>query len=217
MNTLRTSALLITLFATVPIRGATAANQFLQDVYGGDGIEVEKLCWANDDLWMLRGAKNSAGLAELGEEKIPHSANEIVWATIQNGVCMLEIRDGKIDPAFMLEQTYTRHRQIVLQFIYAALGQDLDMLKALTTKPANVKFGRAKRPAGGDMDVYQGIVSLLPAVRASLPASDKVSQSVTYRLPLGAKGLTVRLVRKNGAWLVDTDQRVDVPLDFFFK
>ena len=60
------------------IHAATAANQFLQYVHGAEGVEIEKLCVPNDDLWMLRGAQNPPALAQLAEEKIPHGANEVL-------------------------------------------------------------------------------------------------------------------------------------------
>ena len=54
-------------------------------------------------------------------------------------------------------------------------------------------------------------------VRASAPNEDKTTKSITYRVPLGKKGLALRLVKQGSTWLVDSEQRLDVPLDFFFR
>lgn len=200
-----------------PARAETTGNQFLQYIYGADGIAVEKLCWPNDDIWMLRGAGNPAGLAELATKKVLHGANEVVWERIQDGLCIFEVREGKVDSAYMLEQVYALHRQLALRFIYASLAQDRETLQQITTKAANVRFGHAKAPPGGDMDVYQGVVELIPVVRASQPAADRVSKGITYRVPLGSRGFSLKMVKKGSAWLIDTDSPVEVPLGFFFR
>ncbi len=210
--------LLIAWLLVKALPAATPANEFLRYVYGAEGILLEKYCWAHDDLWMLHGRANPAGLAQLDQEKVKHGTNEVIWENIQGAVCIVEIREGKADPAFMLDQTYGRHRQLVLQFIYASLRHDLDLLKGITTQVKNMDLGRLKEaPPPGDMDVYQDLIIAMPVVRVSLPAADKVSRSVSYRVPLGSKGFTVRLVRKNGAWQIDTDAKVKVPLEFFFQ
>ena len=205
------------LLAGAPAVAASAAKEFLLFVYGADNIDVAKVCWPSDDLWMLRGARNPAGIAELESEKIAHGQNEVVIETIHHGLCMLEVRNGRVDPAFSLEQVYTRHRQMVLRFIYASLTQDRDTLKDLATKPQNVKFGRAKAPPMGDLDQYQEVVGMIPVVRVSSPTADKESKSVTYRVPLGSKGFNVRLVKNGSQWQIDTNSTVNVPLDFFFR
>ncbi len=217
MKNFRSLALVLGLFTALSLHAATTANQVLQYIYGAPDIEIEKLCWPNDDLWMLRGPNDPAGLAELAEEKIAHGKNEVLWTHIQMGLCMVEIREGKFDATFMLDQIYYRHREIVLQFIYATLTQDRDALDRLTTNAANVKFDKNQPPPGGDLDVYQGIVPLIPVVRVSLPAADKTSKSITYRVPLGPHGFNLRLVKKGGAWKVDTTTRVEVPLEFLFN
>lgn len=217
MNILKLVLGLVVVGGTSLMGADSVATQYLQFVYGGDGVDIDKICWPNDDVWMIRGQKSAQGLAQLRQEKISHGANEVVWENIQNALCIVEIRDGKADPRFLLDQVYQQHRQLILQFIYASLGQDQDMLKRMTTKPANVKFGRAEPPAGGDMGVYEGIIGMLPVVRVSVPAEDKTTRSITYRVPLGKKGLALRLVKQGSTWLVDSEQRLEVPLDFFFK
>lgn len=196
---------------------ASAANSFLRYVYGADGIDPQTLCWPNDDVWMLRGAKNPEGLAQLEAEKIAHGSNEVLWENIQNALCMVEVRDGKVDPAYMLEQVYTLHRQLVLHFVYASLRQDQEMLARLTTNAKNVNFGRAKPAARSDMDVYEGIIALIPVLRASTPAADKLSKTVSYRVPLGKKGFTITLVKQGSTWRVQTDAKTTIPLEFFFQ
>mgnify|MGYP001605030639 CR=1 FL=1 len=203
--------------ATAAGRAASAATEYLRHVYGADGVDLDKVAWPNDDLWMLRGAKNATGLAELQSTPIKHGANEVLWENVANGLCMIEVREGRVDPAFSLQQVYTLHRMLVLQFIYAALTQDRDALQRLTTNPQNVKFGRAKAPPQGDLDQYQEIIALIPVVRISSPASDKVAKSVSYRVPLGRKGLNVRVVKDGSTWRVDSNSGLDVPLEFFFR
>ena len=217
MNILKLVLGLLVVGGTSLMGADSVATQYLQYVYGGDGVDIDKICWPNDDLWMIRGQKNAEGLAQLAQEKISHGANEVVWENIQNALCIVEIRDGKADPRFLIDQVHQQHRQLILQFIYASLRQDQDMLKRLTTKPANVKFGRAKPAAGGDMDVYQDIIAMLPVVRVSVSAGDKTTKSITYQVPLGKKGLALRLVKQGSTWLIDSEQRVDVPLEFFFR
>lgn len=196
---------------------ASSANSFLRYVYGAEGIDIQTLCWPNDDVWMLRGAKNPEGLAQLESEKISHGPNEVLWENIQNALCMIEVRDSKVDPAYMLEQVYTLHRQLILQLVYASLRQDQEMLVRLTTNPKNVSFGGAKAAAGGDMDVYEGIIALIPVLRVSTPAADKLSKTVSYRVPLGKKGLTLTLAKHGSTWRVQTDTKTTVPLDYFFR
>ncbi len=136
--------LLIAWLLVKALPAATPANEFLRYVYGAEGILLEKYCWAHDDLWMLHGRANPAGLAQLDQEKVKHGTNEVIWENIQGAVCIVEIREGKADPAFMLDQTYGRHRQLVLQFIYASLRHDLDLLKGITTQVKNMDLGRLK-------------------------------------------------------------------------
>lgn len=217
MTSLRRFVICVALGVASASYGASAANSFLRYVYGADGIDLKTICWPNDDIWMLRGAKNSAGLAQLESEKLPHGSNEVLWENIQNSLCMVEVREGKADPAFMLEQVYTLHRQLILQFIYASLSQDQEMLARLTTNPKNVNFGGAKAPAGGDLGVYEGIITMIPIVRVSTAVTDKLSKSVSHRVPLGKKGLTLTLVKRGSTWLVRTDLKTEIPLEFFYR
>lgn len=198
-------------------QGASVANEFLRYVYGAEDVDLAKVCWPHDDLWMLRGAPNPAGLAELAATNIRHKDNDIVWESIANDLCIVEVRDGKVVPTFLLEQVYTLHRQLVLRFLYASLEQDLKNLERLSTDAAKIRFGGAKPQPGGDMDVYGEIIACLPVVRVSASADDKKSKNVTYRVPLGRKGFTLQLVKKGSTWLVDSHAGIDVPLEFFFQ
>jgi hypothetical protein len=217
MKNLRRFALCVVLSLTSTGYGASAAHSFLRYVYGADGIDLPKIAWPHDDIWMLRGAKNPAGLTQLESEKLPHGSNEVLWKNIQNGLCMVEVREGKVDPAFMLEQVYTLHRQLILQFIFGSLSQDAETLGRVTTNPNNVAFGGTKAAARGDMDVYADVISLIPILRVTTPTADKASQSVAYRVPLGKEGFTVTLVKNGSNWLIRTDTKTEVPLAFFFQ
>lgn len=196
---------------------ATPAEQYLRYIYGADDIAIETACWPNDDLWMARGQKNPASLAEIERRKVSPGRNEVIWEAINGALCIIEMRDGKVDVRFLLDQIYFQHRELIVRLVHATLSQDRETLELVTTKAANVKFGGAKPVPAGDMDVYEEIIARLPVVRVSTPASDKVSRSVSYRVPLGANGLVLRLVKKGSTWLVDTDSPVEIPLEFFFR
>ena len=204
--------------ANIPaVRASDAAEKFLSYIFGAEDVAIENATWPNDDLWMLHGRKNEAGVAEIAQAKISRSNNVVLWEMIQNALCIVEVRDGKVDPGFSLDQIYVRHREMILRFVDASLTQDKDALGKLTTNASNVKFGRAKPPAMGDLDQYQEIIGHLPIVRISQPAADKLSKSVSYRVPLGSKGLTLRLVKRDGSWRIDSDSKIEVPLEFLFQ
>ncbi len=163
----------------------SVATQYLRHIYGAEDVDIAKVCWSHDDLWMIQGQKNAGGLEQLARKKIEHGANEVLWEKIQNALCIVEIRGGKADPRFLIDQIYQLHRQLILQFIYASLTQDLATLKGLTTQPSNVKFGRTKPPAMGDLDVYQELIGGLPIARISTSVNDKDSRSITSGCRLG--------------------------------
>lgn len=211
------SLLCLASVGAAPASEAGPAVQFLRFIYGAENVAIETHCWPNDDIWMLAGPKNPGGLEEIEKTKISKARNTVLWESIDRAICLIEVREGRVDPAFNLDQVYFRHRQTVLRFVYAALGQDNEELAHVVTDVANVKFGGAPRPARGDMGVYQDIVMQMPVVRSSLPATDKSSRSITYRIPLGDRGFSVRLIKKDGQWLVDTRKAVTVPLALFFK
>jgi hypothetical protein len=193
-----------------------AASEFLRYLYGATDVKIAQVCRPHEDLWMLHGQPNPAGLAQIAEEKISSGRNEIIWRNINQGLCIVEVRDGLVDPTCNLDQVYFQHRKLVWQFIYSALQQDTEQLGELTTNARNIKFGGARAARGGDMDVYQEIVAMLPVLR--VPGSNAAARTVSYRVPLAPKGFTVRLVKTaDRGWKVDAGSVVDVPLREFFK
>lgn len=195
---------------------AEPARDYLRYLYGAKDVKIEEACWPHPDLWMIEGRPNEAGLAEIAQLEISKEKNQIFWEPIQNGLCIVEVREGKVDARSFLDQIYTQQRQAVLRFIYASLRQDQDELARVATHAAKVRFGRAKPARGGDLDVYQDMLMLTPVIRVSQPTDDQASRSVTYYVPLSPKGLNLKLVKREKGWLVDSDAGIDVPLDVFF-
>jgi len=208
----------ITLLLSSPaIAAAEPAREFLRYLFGAEEVKVAEVCWPNDDLWMIAGPKDDRVLAEIAALKLAPGKNEVVWEKFTGGLCIIELREGKADPRFILDQVYFRQRQTVLRFIYAAMERDLEDLGEVATNPKKVSFGRTKPAAHSDLGVYAEMIAMLPVVRIRQPAEDKATKSATYLLPLGPRGFKVRVVKRKGAWLVDTDAGVDVPLEVFFK
>lgn len=195
---------------------ADTARQFLSHLYGAD-VDITSLCHPHDDLWMLRGAPNPAGQQAVAQADIKAPATGVFASLIERDFCVLEFRDGKVDARLNLESTYTQHRQLILQFLYFSLLQDKKELAQLVTDVRKVSFGRVKAASWGDMDVYEGLLAVLPMRRASQPAQDRETQSVTYLLPLGKDGFLVKLVKPAGAWKIDTSAKTVVPLDLFWE
>ncbi len=216
-NPLLAHAFVGLLLASPCLSATHPATEFLRYVYGAKDVAVDAVCWPNPDLWMLAGPKNDRGLAEIAELKLSPGKNEIIWELVDGGLCIVEVREGKLDARFMLDQSYFQHRQTILRFIYAALEHDLEDLKELATDPKKVRFGRTKPAPHTDMAVYGEMLALLPVIRTSLPADDKVAKSVTYLVPLGKVPFKLRLVKRPHRWLVDTDAGVDVPLEIFYE
>jgi hypothetical protein len=214
---LRLFPILVLVALPLESRAADSATEFLRFVYGATDVRTEEICWPNSDLWMLEGPKNPQGLQELAQLKLKAPRNGIIWEAIENGLSILELREGKVDARFILDQVYFRHRRTVLQFIYHALRHDKADLEQVTTNPRKVRFGATKPASDADMGVYQDIVAALPVLRVSQPAEDKVSRSVTYLVPLGSGGFKVKLVKRDRTWRVDTDGGVDVPLEVFYE
>ena len=82
---------------------ADPAVDFLRLIFGAEDGKVEETCWPNHDLWMPKGPRNAEGLAEIAELKLKPGRNQIIWETIQNGMCSVEVRDGKADARFVLD------------------------------------------------------------------------------------------------------------------
>lgn len=196
---------------------ADTARQFLRALYGDSKVDLTGICHPHADLWMLPGAKHEAGLAAVDAEKIRIDETGVFISSINQDLCVVELRDGKVDPAFNLRTTAFVQWRTVLQFLHACLLQDRDQLAQLTTHPGNVSFGKFPAAAPGDMDVYEELLSLLPVVRSSNPADDAISRSITYRVPLGPQGYAIRLIRDGRAWKIDTSKKTVVPLEFFYR
>ncbi len=193
------------------------AREFLRFIYGADDVKVSEVCWPSDDLWMIAGPKNDRGLAEIATLQFSSGKDQVIWKTIAGGLCIVELRDGKADARFILDQVYFRQRQTVLRFIYAAMERDPERLAEVATNPKKLSYGKTKPATHSDLGVYAELIAMLPVVRVRQPAEDKATKSVTYLLPLGPSGFKVRLVKRQSSWLVETDAGVDVPLDIFFK
>jgi len=194
-----------------------AARAYLLYQYGADVPNISELCVPSHDLWMLRGAAQPQKQKIVQNLKLKIEANGIFMDSIDRDICIIELKHGLIDPEFNLENIYRMHHQLVLQFLYFSLLQDRSELARLVTKVENVSFGRIKTASYGDMDVYEGILALIPIARASAPPEDAVKKSITYRLPLGDQVFTVCLVKQGSTWKIDTDKKVVVPLEFFWK
>jgi hypothetical protein len=214
--------IIIRLFAILLVSASAAqcaepaAKQFLRYIYGADGIELTSICHPSDDVWMLRGAKNTNALVALDALKIASKPSGITSGLVGTDIYFIETRDGKVDPTFNLDGIYVMHRQLVLRFIYSALSQNRGMLGRLVTDASKVKIDGPKA-APGDMDQYGSIIELMPVVRSSKPADDAKSRTVTYRVPLGEEALALTLIKDGSTWKIDTSKSVRVPLEFFFR
>jgi hypothetical protein len=214
--------IIIRLFAILLVSASAAqcaepaAKQFLRYIYGADGIELTSICHPSDDVWMLRGAKNTNALVALDALKIASKPSGITSGLVGTDIYFIETRDGKVDPTFNLDGIYVMHRQLVLRFIYSALSQNRGMLGRLVTDASKVKIDGPKA-APGDMDQYGSIIELMPVVRSSKPADDAKSRTVTYRVPLGEEALALTLIKDGSTWRIDTSKSVRVPLEFFFR
>ena len=181
---MKTIRLFLLLFLTALAAQAAepASKQFLRYIYGADGIEVTNFCHPSDDLWMLRGSKNTNALSALDTLKIESKPTGVTSGLVHTDLYFIEIRDGKVDPSFNLEGIYAMHRQLVQHFIYAALSQNQRMLGALVTDAKKVKMDGPKA-AKGDMNQYASIIELLPVVRSSKPAEDR--KTVDHHIAAG--------------------------------
>jgi hypothetical protein len=214
--------IIIRLFAILLVSASAAqcaepaAKQFLRYIYGADGIELTSICHPSDDVWMLRGAKNTNALVALDALKIASKPSGITSGLVGTDIYFIETRDGKVDPTFNLDGIYVIHRQLVLRFIYSALSQNRGTLGRLVTDASKVKIDGPKA-APGDMDQYGSIIELMPVVRSSKPADDAKSRTVTYPVPLGEEALALTLIKDGSTWKIDTSKSVRVPLEFFFR
>jgi hypothetical protein len=219
ITTRTTLFVLLTFLALPALAEESVVKQFLRYVYGADGVDIAQTCLPSDDLWMLRGARNTNTLAAVDALSLdPAKRSGIFFGLIRNEGYFVEVRDGKVDPAFSLESQYQLHRMLAKMFLYAALRHDQHMLGRLTTDAGKVEIlGPKDAPPAGDMDVYEGVLQAMPVVRCSKPADDLKSRTVTYRVPLGEAGLNLLLTRQDGVWKIDTSKSVKVSLAFFYQ
>jgi len=208
---------LATMVFPLAISAQTPAQKFLHYCYGAEGVDIVAICHPTDDLWMLRGAKNDEAIKAVNETPLRLADSGLFSGPIGRDFCVVQMRNGKIDPSYNLEHVYSTHRQLVLQFVFACLAQDKQDLAKFVTNPANVSFGKAKPAARGDLDVYADVVSLLPSVRSSNSASDKNAKSISYRLPIGQQEIVLKLIKRGSTWLVDSTSPIKMPMEFFYE
>jgi hypothetical protein len=194
-----------------------AARDFLMYQYGKSVPDISEICLPSEDIWMLQGKVQPEQQRLVGSLKISVRATGLFMDSVDRDICIVEMKDGKVDPSFNLEGVYGIHRRLVVQFFYFSLLQDRKELVRLVTDIKNVSFGKVKKAAYGDMDVYSGILGFLPVVRSSAPRSDAASKSVNYRMPLGEEIFEVRVIKRDGAWRIDTSKSVIVPLQYFWR
>lgn len=217
MKTIQVVAILAALAFPWQGMAQTIPQKFLLYCYGADGSDIATLTHPNDDLWMLRGLKDEAGIEAVKAIDLKLGASGLFSGPIGRDFCVVQMRNGKVDPSYNLAQVYGVHRSLVLQFVFACLSQEPSQLQRLVTNPANVSFGKTKPARAGDLDVYADIISSLPVLRSSAPAADKASKSVTYRLPIGREEVVLKLIKKGSAWMVDGNAPIRMPMDFFYE
>lgn len=192
------------------------AKQFLRHVYGAEGIELGRICHPSDDLWMLGGARNDEALAAIDGMRIGAAGDGIVSGVVRSTMYFFELRDGLVDASFTLDGVLQYQRRLALEFLYACLSHDLEALGQLTTDPARVRIvGPA--PPSGEMGQYASIIELMPVVRSSSPVEDAKSRTVTYRVPIGDRGLSMTMMKVDGRWKIDTRKTMVVSLEFFYR
>jgi hypothetical protein len=192
------------------------AKEFLRYMYGADGVDITNICYPSEDLWMLKGAKNTNALAAIDMEKFESKSTGVLSGMLGTDLYFIETRNGRIDPAFNLEWIYTMHRQLVLRFVYSVLSDNQAMLGRLVTDVTKIQVV-GPTAARGDMDQYGSVIELMPVVRSSKAVDDAKSRTVTYRVPLGNEALSLTLRNHANSWKVDTSKTVRVPLEFFFR
>ena len=204
-------------FSHAGVDESRVVRSYLCYLYGKDVPEIRDICIPCEDLWMLRGRENIARQVQVLSSPAKASRTGLFMEMIDGDLCIVELKDGKVDPGFNLENVYATQRGLVLQLVYHSLRQDKRSLARLVTHPDNVSFGGAPAASDGDMDVYVGVLEHLPVSRTGSPTEDAKTKSVEYRIPMGDKIFSVRVVRAEGEWKIDTSKPVEVPLGFFFR
>ncbi len=194
-----------------------AVRAYLLYQYGGDVPNITDVCLHSSDLWMLRGAPQQEKQQAVRNLKVKVGATGLFMDSVDRDICIVELKDGRIDPQFNLATVYQMHRQLILQLLYFSLLQEKNELARLVTNINNVSFGGAPKASYGDMDVYAGVLQIIPVVRASIPDADAEAKSVTYKLPLGDEIFTIRLLKQGSIWKIDTNTKITVPLRYFWR
>lgn len=207
---------MLMLVASTARAAEKAPLQFLRYIYGADNIDVASVCCPSDDLWMLRGAKNTNALAALTRHEFHPRHTNVISGLLNNDLYFIELRDGKVDPAINLENVYSMHRQLVLQFIYHALAGDEDEWKSFVTDPKKVQIIGPAAPSG-EMGHYASIIEMIPVARSSKPADDAKTKTITYRIPITDPILSLKLVKEDGRWKIDSSKGVKLSLEFFYR
>ena len=166
------------------------AKQFLRHLYGAEGIDIARICHPSDDLWMLGGARDSEALDAIEGIRIDTARNGVVSGVVRSTMYFFELRDGLVDASYALDGVYLYHRRLVMEFLYACLAHEMESLERMTTDAGKVRI-LGPAPPSGEMAQYASIIELIPVVRASTPAKDASLHSVTYRVPLGDRGLSL--------------------------
>jgi len=191
-------------------------EEYFRFVYGAPGINEEDILHSNSDNWMLSGVFNASSIERIKRYKFNVTAPGVFAGVVGKDVFFLEIREGKIDPAFPLQGVYSIQKGVIRYFLYYSILQDKKTLSRIVTNIDNVDFGVYPAAAHGDMDVYGSILGKIPIIRTSTPEEDKLSKTVTYRAPLGRNGFEFHLLKDGGVWKIDSSNKIKVPLEFFF-
>ncbi|MFH1496509.1 MAG: hypothetical protein ABII82_01670 [Verrucomicrobiota bacterium] len=208
----------VSLLATEPaLTPAETVRAFLTYQYGGDNLRIQEICLPSPDVWMLRGADQPDKLKLVESLKPKIGTNGLFMEMVGRDVCIVHVRDGKVDPRFNLETVYQMHRQLILHFMYYALLQEKTELARVVTDAGKVSFGGAPKASYGDMDVYAELLQIIPILRSSDPEADALSKTVTYQLPLGSEIFSLQLVKAGSTWKIDTDKKITVPLRYFWR
>ena len=217
MKTPSVIAVLLSLTAQLAFCDEPVAKQFLKYTYGAEGVDAAKLFVTANDVWMIPGAKDTNALAAVEAERFDSKKlNGIVSGILGTDMYFIELRNGKVDPAFNLEGVRSVHRQVVMAFLYHSLRHDKSMLGRVTTDANTVEIV-GKKADPGDMDQYASILESIPMIRSSTTEADAKTKTITYRVPLGETGLSLTLMKQDGLWKIDTTKKVKVPLEFFFR
>lgn len=214
-------ALILLLHAVIAVQAQIEApgRIFLNSVFGGPA-DLSLTCHPHDDLWMIPGRHDERAqrsIASIPDQDLTNSvAQGVVIGSQQPHLYFFEVRDGKVDARFTLNSIYQRHRELALFFLHSALSQNMVSLRRIVTDANKVTFAGPKAPPA-EMGQYSEIISAFPVVRVSDPKHDAVAKSVTYLIPLGTNALSLKMIKAEGSWKIDTTDGIEVPTWSLFK